>query len=151
MTPSPKYLFKTLLLFSLLLSFFGCKVALLPPYEAQMVQQIEETAKSVDKFYMIMLEASAEANDTRAYEKYVPQYVAIEVELRALLNKNRVRPLNQHSTRICEITLQLWQKYKAEHKKEKALGNGEIRLNQKTFNDLFYAMQVAEKGKDIAN
>ena len=80
-----------------------------------------------------------------------PQYVDIEVELNALLNKNRVRPLNAHSTRICEITLQLWQKYKEEHKTDNTLSDGLIKLNRMTLANLFLAMQVAERGKDLVN
>jgi len=73
------------------------------------------------------------------------------VELNSLLNKNRIRPLNEHSTRICEITMQLWQKYKEEHKTDNTLNNGLIQLNRSTFDDLFFAMQVAEKAKDIVS
>ena len=38
-----------------------------------------------------------------------------------------------------------------EHKKDNTLSNGLIKLNRKTFSDLFFAMQVAEKGKEIVN
>lgn len=75
----------------------------------------------------------------------------IEVELNSLLSKNRIRPLNENSTRIYEITIQLWMKYKAEHKKDNTLSDGLIKLNQETFSDLFYAMQVAEKGKEMVS
>jgi len=68
-----------------------------------------------------------------------------------LLNKNKIRPLNENSTRICEITIQLWQKYKQEHKDDNTLSDGLIKLNNKTFSDIFYAMQVAEKGKELVN
>ena len=73
----------------------------------------------------------------------------IEVEINSLLNKNKVRPLNENSTRICEITLQLWQKYKEEHKTDNTLSDGLIKLNRQSFSDLFFAMQVAEEGKKI--
>jgi len=98
-----------------------------------------------------MMETTAPENDGRAYDKFSDQYVNIEVELNSLLNKNKVRPLNTHSTRICEITKQLWVKYKEEHKTDNTLNDGLIKLNQLTFSDLFYAMQVAEKAKDIVS
>ncbi len=47
-------------LFSLLLislSFVSCKVQLVPPYDDGMVQQIETTAKEIDRFYLKMLES----------------------------------------------------------------------------------------------
>ena len=98
-----------------------------------------------------MLETTTVENDGRAYSKFADQYVSIEVELNSLFNKNKIRPLNSNSTRICEITLQLWVKYKEEHKKDNTLSNGIIKLNQKTFSDLFFAMQTAENGENIVN
>ena len=129
----------------------GCRVTLIPSHDSLIAAQINETAKKVDQFYLSMLETTVVENDGRAYSKFVDQYVSIEVELNSLLNRNRVRPLNQNSTRICEITLQLWIKYKEEHKKNNKLSNGIIKLNQKTFSDLFFAMQMAEDGKKVVN
>ena len=127
----------------------GCRVTLIPPYDEQLSQQIESTAKEVDLFYLDMQETTVNENGGRAYSNFAGQYAGIEAELNSLLYKNRIRPLNENSTRICEITLELWKKYKDEHKEDNELSNGIIELNRKTFNDLFYAMQVAEKAKDI--
>jgi hypothetical protein len=132
-----------------LLAFYSCRVTLVPPYDAVIMEQIDETSKAVDKFYLVMLETTSNTSGGRAYELFAEEYVIIEVELNSLLNKNKIRPLNENSTRICEITLQLWQKYKMEHKEDNSLPDGMIELNRKTFGDLFYAMQVAEKAKEI--
>lgn len=129
----------------------SCTVTFIPKYDATIVEQIENTTKQVDKFYLTMLETTTEENGGRAFEKFTSQYVDIEVELNSLLNKNKVRPLNENSTRICEITLELWQKYKEEHRSDQTLNNGLIKLNRTTFSDLFFAMQVAEKGKETVN
>lgn len=131
------------------LTVSSCTVTLLPKYDAEIAEQISSTAKQVDKFYLEMLETTSIENDGRKFSFFIQKYIDIEVELNALLNKNRVRPLNENSTRICEITLQLWSKYKEEHKTDNKLSNGLIKLNRQTFNDLFYAMQVAERGKDL--
>jgi hypothetical protein len=45
--------------------------------------------------------------------------------------------------------LELWVKYKEEHKEDNELSDGLIKLNRLTFSDLFYAMLVAEKAKEI--
>lgn len=132
-----------------LLAVFSCRISLVPPHDALIMEQIDETAKAVDKFYLSMLETTSNSGGERAYEAFVEDYVNIEVELNSLLNKNKIRPLNQNSTRISEITLQLWLKYKTEHKEDNSLPDGMIELNRKTFADLFYAMQVAEKAKEI--
>lgn len=122
-------------------------ISLVSSYDVQVKQQIESISKEVDRFYLEMLENTSSEKEGRAYQKFSKEYVKIEVELNALLTKNKVRPLNTNSTRICEITLQLWIKYKEEHKTDNTLSNGLIKLNRKTFNDLFFAMQVAEEGK----
>ena len=133
------------------LALNSCKVTFLPGYDARIAQQIENTSKAIDKFYLSMLDTTSAEKGGRAFAKFSEQYVNIEVELNSLLNKNKVRPLNENSTRICEITLQLWMKYKEEHKKDNTLSDGLIKLNRKTFGDLFYAMQVAEKGKAMVS
>lgn len=147
-----KLRFLAILLISMsMLITSGCKVIFVPAYDSQIAAQIDETAKIVDKFYLSMLETTTIDNDGRAYTKFAEQYVVIEAELNSLLNKNKIRPLNQNSIRITEITLQLWQKYKEEHKVKNKLSDGLIKLDQKTFSELFYAMQVAEQGKNIIN
>jgi hypothetical protein len=98
-----------------------------------------------------MHETTTAENEGRSFDKFSEKYVEIEVELNSLLIKNKIRPLNKNSTRICEITLQLWVKYKEEHKAKNTLKDGLIRLNRKTFNDLFYAMRVADEGIKLTN
>ena len=131
------------------LLFYSCRITLVPNYDEAIAHQIEEIAKSVDKFYLEMLETTSNNNNERSFNNFAESYVEIEVELNSLLNKNKVRPLNDNSTRICEITLELWIKYKDEHKNDNTLSDGLIKLNRKTFSDLFYAMQVAEEAKNI--
>jgi hypothetical protein len=147
-------LFKTtplvlIVLISSVFMFSSCRVTFVPNYDAAIMDQINETAKNVDRFYLGMLETTQPENDGRAFQLFAQQYVDIEVELNALLNKNKIRPLNENSVRICEITLELWIKYKEEHKDDNTLSDGLIKLNRLTFADLFFAMQVAEKAKEI--
>ncbi len=145
---------KRILLSVVILSFLAlnaCKVTFLQGYDAKIAEQIENTSKAVDKFYLSMLDTTSAEKGGRVFTKFSEQYVNIEVELNSLLSKNRIRPLNENSTRIYEITIQLWMKYKAEHKKDNTLSDGLIKLNQETFSDLFYAMQVAEKGKEMVS
>ena len=125
----------------------ACRVSLIPAYDAQIAEQIDATSKTVDKLYLTMLETTVAADSGRSYAKFANQYVAVEVELNSLLTKNKLRPLNKNSLKIIENTLELWQKYKGEHKADNTLSDGIIKLNRKTFNDLFFAMQVAEKEK----
>jgi len=144
---------KSILIFAVVLSILtlnACKVSFVPGHDTKISDQIVSAAKDVDRFYLTMLETTTSADTGRVYRHFAEQYVNIEVELNSLLIKNKIRPLNENSTRICEITIELWIKFKEEHKKDNTLSDGLIRLNRKTFSDLFYAMQVAEVGKQIA-
>ncbi len=140
-----------LILFMLLtvFTFNACRVSLIPKYDEAIATQVETVSKEVDRFYLMMQETTSKENNGRNFEMFATKYVDIEVELNALLNKNKIRPLNENSTRICEITLELWVKYKNEHKTDNTLSDGLIKLNRLTFSDLFYAMLVAEKAKGI--
>ena len=131
---------------SFLLVFASCKVQLVSNYDAQLSNEINTTSKKIDNFFLSMQEIPA---DKRQYVNFSNAYIDIETDLNSLVIKNRVKPLNAESSRIAEITLQLWEKYKEEHKKDNTLSNGLIKLNKKTLNDLFYAMQVAEEGKKV--
>jgi hypothetical protein len=128
----------------------GCKITLVPSFDARIQEQIESTSKEIDRFYLTMMDLNTNEKGGRAYEKFREGYINVEVELISLLNKNKVKPLNTHSTRICEITLQMWRKYKIEHKEDDAIPDGLIKLNMLAMNDLMYAMLVAERGKLIA-
>lgn len=140
----------TLFYFWLIIGVSGCKITLVPSFDAQIQEQIESTSKEIDRFYLTMMDFNSNEDGGRAYEKFREGYVNIEVELISLLNKNKVKPLNTHSTRICEITLEIWRKYKNEHKEDNSIPDGLIKLNMLAMSDLMYAMLVAEKGKAIA-
>ncbi len=142
---------RTLLLpagFALLITllFAGCRVQLLPNYDARISSQIVELARKVDQFYLLMLETP---EHERSYDHYIEKYVDIESGLNSLLMQNRIKPLNENITRITEITLELWTKHKQEHKQDNTLNDALITLNRMDFNDLFYAMQVAEQAKQM--
>jgi hypothetical protein len=127
----------------------SCRISLISDYDDRIAQQIELAAKKVDKFYLTMLETTTQDDKNREYSNFIDEYIDIEVELNALLNRNKVKSLNKNSIRICEITLELWVKYKEEHKKDVQLSDTKIRLNRKNMGELFYAMLAAEEGKKV--
>ena len=94
--------------FVILLTIFqvACRVTFVASYDAGVSEQIENIARTVDKFYLTMQETTQNDNNDREYSRYVEDYINIEVELNSLLNKNRVRPLNKESTRNCEIAVE---------------------------------------------
>lgn len=151
MEKSPLNKSRYLLYLWLIIGISGCKITLVPSFDAQIQEQIESTSKEIDRFYLTMMDLNTNEEGGRAYEKFREGYINIEVELISLLNKNKVKPLNSHSTRICEITLEIWRKYKNEHKEDNSIPDGLIKLNMLAMSDLMYAMLVAEKGKLIAD
>jgi hypothetical protein len=131
-----------------LLTVTSCTVRLLPDYDASIADEIVKTSLMIDRFYSEMLELSRSGSDDRAYRNFSGDYIEIELALRSLYMKNSVRPLNKHSTRICEIALELWEKYRDEHKEDELISDGEIIINRRNFQDLFRSMLAAEEWKE---
>jgi len=127
----------------------SCRVSLVPAYDAALATETDNVAKEVDHFYLNMLETSKATGGGRTYEKFAPDYVDLETDITALLNKNRIKALNGNSIKICEITLAKFIKYKEEHKKDNTLSDGLVKLDRKYMDDLFFAMRVAENAKKI--
>ena len=138
---------KLFAIFLAVLLFSACSIRLLPSYDREVADGIDKAARMTDRFYLEMLEKTINEAGGRAYPLFRDQYLNIEIELNALYNRNRVRPLNNNSARIAEIALQKWISYKETHKKQNMISDGIIRLNRKYMNDLFYTMQIAEKAK----
>ena len=68
----------------------------------------------------------------------------------SLYSKNKVRPLNENSTRICEIAIKFWDEYKNHHIHDDIqTTNANIILRQLYMRDIFFAMNVAEEAKKI--
>ncbi len=138
-----------LFVFLQLICLSSCRVNLLPPYSEAIAQEIAQTAKTVDRFYLIMAETTSAKDNSRQYTKYAEQYAEIEVALGSLLHKNKIRPLNENTARICEIAVQIWAKYKKEHKEDNNITDGLILINRTYMADLFFAMHKAEAAKQI--
>ncbi len=134
-------------LISCLLFFAQCRVHLLPEFDSSILDQIDQTAKQVDKFYLGLSELDPANIHKRSYSSCSESYIEIQSELNSLYIKNKIRPLNKNSLRIVEITRDQWIKYKNEHKQAQTLSNGILELNRKTMEDLFYTMRIAEKIK----
>lgn len=129
-----------------IMSMSACRVQLLPSHDAALQEEITTLAKTVDKFYLHMMESDSAG---RSFSANVGEYINIEAELRSILNKNRIRPLNQNAIRINEITLETWIKEKEKHRTANTLSQGLVKLNAMTFRDFFYAMLVAEEAKKM--
>lgn len=136
--------YKLIILLTILLIILSCSVKLVSDYDRDTAYKIVEISKMVDLFYMNIFETdSLERN----YDKFAEDYKLIEVELRALLMMNKIRPLNEESTEIAESILELWLKYKDAHKERDTYKDAQIKLHQKRFNRNFIAMATGEAVK----
>lgn len=125
----------------------GCPtVQFVADYDEATFNEILRVAKAVDRFYGDLLE-TPEAQ--RTYAQYSERYVEIETDIRSLWVRNQARPLNEESTRISEIILNLWIKYKAEHQQDKGYGTDEAKLDRNRFSRLFAAAANAELAKKL--
>src|SRR5258706_4389413 len=121
----------------------GC-FRLIAPYDEQTQQAIFAAARAVDQFYGDLLEA---APATRAYAKYSGRYVQIDTDLRALVLRNEVRPLNQDSTGIARDIQKLWEEKQDQHRRTDGYPDGVARLDRARFTRLFRYAAAAERAK----
>jgi len=139
--------FSSLLLILLTgLALSGCAAKFVADYDSATLEEILRLGKKVDKFYGEMLETPPAE---RGYAKYSQQYVDVEVDLRSLYVRNKARALNEESTRISEIILNFWIKYKDEHQQTDGYGDGKAQLDRERFTRLFIAAADAETAKKL--
>lgn len=128
------------------LAFAACSIQLVADYDATTYEEILRVGKKVDLFYGHLLEAPEK---DRKYSKYSEKYVEIESDLRALYMRSKSRPLNQESTEISRITLDLWVKYKQAHQNRDAYSSGIAKLDRGRFQRLFGSAADAEAAKKL--
>ena len=133
------------------LFFDACKVILVPKYDDKVAEQIESVTKSIDRLYLTMLETTTEADGGRVYSKFADQYIAIDIELISLLNKNKAREKNEETIKICEKAISMFDKYKNEHKKENTINDADIKLNLEYLRGILYPLMISEDAKKMNN
>jgi hypothetical protein len=128
-----------------ILSISGCRVQYVADYDDNINNEIIRISKEIDKFYTVLLAAPV---SERAYEQFNNNYLAIEVELRSLVMRNKIRPLNEESTRQAEIALELWLDDKSQHKEDDTISNFIITQHRNQFQRIFIAMAIGESAKE---
>jgi hypothetical protein len=129
------------------LFFSACRVTFVPKYDAKIKEQIEDVAKSIDKFYLIMLETTTEADGGRAYGQFVHEYIDIEVELNSLLVKNEARTKNTEMIENCKYAIELFERHKNRHKENNTISDGVIQVTRLDFKRAMQALMISETGK----
>jgi hypothetical protein len=132
-------------LLALFVFFNSCTVQYVAAYDENIKNEIIRIAGEVEMFYAELLET--EITD-RTYDNFKDKYLAIEVGLRTLLLKNKIRPLNEESTKQTEIALQLWLDDKEKHKTNNAVNNFIVNSHRSQFQRIFIAMAKGEAIKE---
>lgn len=133
----------------LLLSLFiltSCRVQWIADRDETIVNQILATARKVDAFYM---ELETDETHLVTFENALAGYREIELDLRSLWLQAEAKPLNRESARIARITLDLWIKYKEDHKNRGTYNIHLINRHRTRFHELFVAMLNLEKAKEM--
>lgn len=123
----------------------GCRVQYVADYDDNIRNDIISIAEEIDMFYTLLLETT-EAD--RTYESFKEDYLDIEVSLRSLLMQNKIRPLNEESTRQTEIALELWLEDKEAHKEDDTVSDFIINQHRSQFQRIFIAMAIGESVKE---
>ena len=139
-----RYLIACLTVFSLIV-FYGCTVQYVAVYDESIKNEIIRIAGEVEMFYATLLEADA---SLRGYNNFKDRYLAIEVDLRTLLTRNKIRPLNEESTKQTEIALELWLDDKEKHKFNDSVSDFIINSHRNQFQRIFIAMAKGEAVKE---
>jgi len=123
----------------------GCStVKFVADYDSATLDKTLDAAKEVDLFYGKLLEAP---ETSRAYAKYADPYVTIEVDLRALVSRNKSRTLNDESTTISSNIVKLWDACWAAHKANNAYKSGMAKLDRDNFSEQFQSAEQDEIAK----
>jgi hypothetical protein len=123
----------------------GCTVQYVAEYDESIKNEIIRISAEIDKFYGELLETQ---KNERTYENFKDEYIGIEVDLRTLLTRNKIRPLNEESTRQTEIALELWLNDKEQHKANETVGDFIINQHRNQFQRIFIAMAIGEEVKE---
>jgi len=122
----------------------GCALQMVSNFDRQTEQQIMDVAKKVDRFYVQLSELSKEK---RTFHFSQSTYLNIEVELSALLMRQKVRELNELTTKQVEITQNLWLQDKKQHQQANSISDFLIKTRKQQYQRLFLAMIRGEQAK----
>lgn len=136
------------LILSLLILSQSCAVRYVADYDARVTEEIIKISRKVDLFYSELLETSPQK---REYKKFKNIYLEIESDLRSLLMRNQIRPLNEESTEQVKIALELWIDDKARHKTKDTVTDFAAKKHREQFQRIFIAMAKGEEAKKTSS
>ncbi|MBQ4813112.1 hypothetical protein A7985_21910 [Pseudoalteromonas luteoviolacea] len=131
----------TLLILS---SQVGCSLHLISEYDRASQQHMLSLMKKIDGFYLHMSNVEPAK---RKFSHYSSGYTNIEVEINALLQRQKVRELNELTVKQVEILLELWQQGKLAHKTKDSISDFIIKRRRSEYQRVMLAMVRGEESK----
>lgn len=125
----------------------GCTVRYVAEYDAAIKEEVVQVSKKVDLFWGELLDTPI---NERKYIKFKDKYNELEADIRVLVMKNEIRPLNKESTKQAKIALALWVEDKELHRKNDSFSDFEAQQHRKQFTRVFTAMAKGEEVKDTS-
>lgn len=135
------------LFFLVFLVSTGCTVKYVAEYDAAIKEEIVQVSKKVDLFWGELLDTPI---NERKYAKFKDKYNEIEADIRGLVMRNEIRPLNKESTKQAKIALDLWIEDRELHRKNDGFTDFEARQHRTQFTRVFTAIAKGEEVKDTA-
>jgi len=126
----------------------ACTLHIAPDYSPETANSIVGTEKKIDKFYAGL---TATPEDQRKFQAFSTEYQDVEVEIRALILRCKIEPMNDRSTEMATTLLDLWQKIESRHKQKDGYGTVLAGDDQERLDNLLTDMalvQQALKSKD---
>ena len=121
----------------------SCKVMLVPEYNAQLDDQITNTAKATDLLYIDMLDVP---QSKRTYDSFKERYNEIEAEINSIQLKNEGWPKNADFLVIIKNLKDAFAEAKKYHKDKTTLSDGEALVYRGTLSGFWKPLYVAERG-----
>ncbi|MCF2859235.1 hypothetical protein L1286_17260 [Pseudoalteromonas sp. SMS1] len=134
-------IFATLLILS---SQVGCSLHLISEYDRASQRNMLSLMKKIDGFYLHMANV---APAKRQFAHYLSGYTNIEVEINALLQRQKVRELNELTVKQVEILLALWQQGRGAHKSKDSISDFIIKRRRSEYQRVMLAMIRGEESK----
>lgn len=152
------------LVFSLVVSFLGCSIKLIAPYDETTEKEASRLQKQIDGFITQLIFEGGSAQDDSSrqvalnYGKFRKEYEKIGVDLRSLKIRTEAISLNEHTTNQVKYIIENFEILEARHKKYSnngtidgrkiSMSNSYLRNARDIINDQFksvLSLEIAKK------
>lgn len=141
----PRYVTFLKVLFVALGVAITASCSLVPYYDAGVIEQIEETTATADRFYLLMEMDSTSAESPRNYEAAEPYYFDLILDLRKVNRMNEYRKKSEASTKQVDLAIDIIETQKSLHQAMKSLDDrGLIELHRSQTLDALFILRATE-------